>query len=88
MVSSSKPWMDWEIELLRSMAAAGLSMATVAKNLGRSRSAVGGAARRLGVGFGRVTFKRDVDDGLRERWIAMLPAMKEALRRNIEATSS
>jgi len=79
--------MDWEIELLRSMAADGLSMATVAKSLGRSRSAVSGAARRLGVGFGRVTFKRDVDDGLRERWIAMLPAMKEALRRNIEATS-
>jgi len=66
------------------MAEAGLSMAAVAKSLGRSRSSVSGAARRLRVGFGRVTFKRDVDDGLRERWIAMLPAMKEALRRNIE----
>jgi len=76
--------MDWEIELLCSMAAAGLSMATVAKSLGRSRSAVGRAARRLGVGFGRVTFKRDVDDGLRERWLALLPEMKEALRRDIE----
>jgi hypothetical protein len=74
-----------DVEWLREKIAAGWTSARVGASLGISGRAVRRLAKRHGLSFRHR--HRTVEDGLRVRWIAMLPAMKEALRRNIETTS-
>jgi ribosomal protein L19E len=66
------------------MAEDGLTAAAAAVRLGRSEQAT-----RTRASDDRISFhgKRDgktAEEKTRERWIAMLPAMKTALRRDIE----
>jgi len=75
-----------DVEWLRQKIAAGWTSARVGASLGISGTAVRKMAKRNGLSF-RYPF-RTADDGLRRRWIELLPTMKEALRRNIETTSS
>jgi len=74
-----------DVEWLRQKIAAGWTSARVGASLGISGTAVRKLAKRHGLSF---RHRHRTVDELRERWIELLPAMKEALRRNIETTSS
>jgi hypothetical protein len=62
------------------------SAVQAAGSLDRTSEAVRQKAREIGVTF-RYEAKSE-DEKLRERWIALLPAMKAALRRDIEINTS
>ena len=75
-------WTAADVEWLREKINAGWTSARVGTELGITGTAVRKLAKKHGLSFRHPD--KTVDDGLRERWLTLLPAMKEALRRDIE----
>ena len=73
-------WTPKEIAALRAHAAAGETMAGAAASLGRTHQAVANKASTLGVSFGGKIDPIDPDAALRQRWVAILPSLKDQLR--------
>ena len=79
-------WTATDIEKLRKLAIAGKSQVYAAEVLGRSAGSVSGTCFRNGIKFHakRVELASHTpDDVLRKRWEAMLPLLKENLRRDL-----
>jgi len=78
-------WTRAQIERLEYMAADGLSVRDAARELGKTYQSTLQKARRERIRF---SYKKNIVRGepgeLRERWLKLLPAMKEALRRDLE----
>ena len=78
-------WTRAEIERLHDMAGNGLSVREAARELGKTYQSTLQKARRERIRFSyKKTIVRGEPGDLRERWLKLLPKMKEALRRDLE----
>lgn len=80
-------WTVDKLAELKSLAASGESREKAAEALGVSFISLAHAAYRYRVLFGRpkpAPRGYNVDPGLRERWLAILPGLKEKLRADLE----
>lgn len=76
-------WTTEKVDDLRRMAAARYGGARIADALGVTLAAAYQAAKTRGISI--LPLRVSADDGLKARWLELLPAMKEQLRADTEA---